>query len=383
MSTRKVIIGEGWAALASLVSALEKHAQGDLIFWVPGSGGRVLSATPSLEGEPAAASLEHMASVLGVDLGDRISGVSFLREFRNKSFREPVWNRDSDAEAQRERRLAELWKAENALMPVSEIRWLRSLVEIEEEFRARLLAHPAIQRREGIPVEGFEMVDGHAIAVLFGSGEKLEADEFVYADRWSRLAGLSGLPKPLSWNRSREPMGVLQVIFTHHEAIRPEVHEAFFTTMNRDAGETEDRHVVGHFYRDGRESIWSTVISPEEGEDNHAIAKKLRRIKQALGKMFSQTEWSTADFEKTVKNEHVRYEEAIVSGHGDAPKKPQHAGKAKNHDGSLEFVTDSYGVASALEQVFGAKFVAVEPLEAVKPAENDGLTPSTQAEVRA
>jgi hypothetical protein len=382
MSTRKVIIGEGWAALASLVSAIEAHAEGDLIFWVPGSGGRVLSATPSIEGETAAASVEHMASVLGVDLGERVAGVSFLREFRNKSFREPVWNKGADIEAQRQRRQAELWKAENALLPLSEIRWSRSLVEIEEEFREKLLGHPAIQRREGIPVEGIEMVDGRAVAVIFGSGEKLEADEFVYADRWSRLAGLSGLPKPLPWNRSREPMGVLQVIFAHHEAIRPEVHEAFFTTMNRDAGETEDRHVVGHFYRDGRESIWSTVISPEEGEDNHAIAKKLRRIKQALDKMFSRTEWSTADFEKTVKNEQVRYEEAIVSGHGEAPKKPQHAGKTKHHDASLQFITDSYGAASALEQIFGSKFVAAEPMEAVEPAENDGRTPSAQAEIR-
>jgi hypothetical protein len=372
MSTRKVIIGEGWAALASLVAALEKRDEGDSLFWVPGSGGRVLSTTPSVEGEAAAAALEHMAVVLGVDLGERVAGVSFLREFRNKSFREPVWNKGADATAQRERRTAELWKAENALMPVSEIRWSRSLVEIEEEFRAKLMAHPAIQRREGVPIEGFEMVDGRAVAVLFGSGEKLEADEFVYADRWSRLPGLSGLPKPLSWNRSREPMGVLQVVFTHQESIRPEVNEAFFTTMNRDSGETEDRHVVGHFYREGRESVWSTVISPEEGEDNHAIAKKLRRIKQALDKMFSQTEWSAAAFEKTIKNEHVRYEEAIVSGHGHAPVKPHHAGKGNRHDQSLLFVTDSYGTASALEQVFGAS-----------PVADEGLTPSAQAEIRA
>jgi hypothetical protein len=99
--------------------------------------------------------------------------------------------------------------------------------------------------------------------------------------------------------------------------------------------------------------------------------------------MFSQTEWSAAAFEKTVKNEQVRYEEAIVSGHGEAPKKPHHAGKGHHHDQSLEFITDSYGVASALEQVFGVKFEAAQPAVVADAPENEGLTPSVQAEIRA
>jgi len=382
MSMRKVVIGEGWAALAALVSAIEKSQEGDAIFWVPGSGGRVLPASPAVEGEVAAAAIERMAGLLEVELGARLPGPSFLREFRNKAFREPVWNKATGDEERREIRAVELFKAENALAPVSEIRWARSLVEIEEEFRAKLLAHPAVRRRDGVPIEGFELSDGHAVAVLFGSGEKLEGDEFVYADRWSRLAGLSGLPKAPSWNRGREPMGVLQVHFTHGEAIRPDVHEAFFSAMNRDAGETEDRHVIGHFFREGRESLWSTVISPEEGEDNHAIAKKLRRIKQALDKMFSRTEWSPGDFEATVKNEQVRYEEAILFGHGERCTKPHHAGRGHQHDRSLEFITDGYGPSAALEQVFGAELETATRVDVQASAENDGLAPSTQAEIR-
>ncbi|NDD92563.1 hypothetical protein EBZ37_10805, partial [bacterium] len=319
MGKRLVVIGDGWAALAALVQAIEKQSNDSSIFWVPGSGGRVLSAAPSVEGESGALAIEHMAKLLNVDIGARASGTSFIREFRNKSFREPVWLKGIEIADQQQRRAAELWRAESTLVPACEVRWSKSLVEIEEEFRASLMNHPAIQRREGVPVEGFELVGNKATALIFGSGERLEADHFVYADRWSRLGQLSGLPKNLTWNRSRDPMGVLQVIFSHHESIRPEIQEAFFSAMNRDSGDNEDRHVVGHFYRDGRESIWSSIISSEEGEDNHAIAKKLRRMKQALDKMFSQSEWTSESFDRSIKNETVRYEESIVFGEGEAP----------------------------------------------------------------
>ncbi len=164
-------------------------------------------------------------------------------------------------------------------------------------------------------------------------------------------------------------MGVLQVLFSHHEPVRPELCESYFATLNRDAGETEDRHLVGHFFRGGLESIWSTVISSEEGEDNHTIAKKLRRMKQALDKMFSQTEWSSGEFTLTIKNEVVRYEESIIFGAGKIPQKPNSKG--------IEFVTDGYGVAGALEQIYGVVEVS-EGLDLRK----EGLTPSTQAEIR-
>ena len=170
-------------------------------------------------------------------------------------------------------------------------------------------------------------------------------------------------------------MGVLQVIFSHHEPIRPEIQEAFFSTMNRDAGDNEDRHVVGHFYREGRESIWSAVISSEEGEDNHAIAKKIRRIKQALDKMFSQSEWTSQSFESTIKNEMVRYEESIVFGEGASPDKPFFLGKSSNQN--IEFITDGYGVATSVLQILGD----VVDSPTVSGVLNEGRSPSTQAEI--
>lgn len=374
MSSRRLaIIGEGWAALAALTDALNR-SQGaspefDVIFWVPGSGGRVLPTVPSVEGELAASAIERMAAVLNVEIGPRISGASFLREFRNKSFREPVWLKGGDTDEQRERRAVELWKAEAALVPVSEVRWERSLFEIEEEFRSQLKAHSRIQRREGVPIVGFETRDQSITTIVFGSGEKLEVNQVIYADRWSRLTGLSGLPKSFPWNRGREPMGVLQVLFTHQQPIRPELYESYFTVLNRDSGDTEDRHLVGHFFRGGCESIWSVVISSEEGEDNHFIAKKLRRMKHALDKMFSGTEWASGEFSSTIKNESVRYEESILCGSGTCPLKQAGSG--------VEFVTDGYGVGSGIEQVFGFTTGL-----ASTSGRKEGLTPNTQAEIR-
>ncbi len=373
MSSRLVVIGDGWAALSALVDALRRNASQasswSAIHWVAGTGGRVLPPVPSVEGERAARAVEQMAEFLGVETGERVPGGSFLREFRNKSFRNPIWNKGADLVEQRERRATELWKAEVSLMPLDEHRWGRSLFEIEEDLRTRLLEHPSVRRHEGIPVEGFEMNDGVPVAVLLGSGERIEADQFVYADRWSKLPALSGLPKSLPWNRSREPMGVLQVVLAHHDPIRPEVQEAFFATLNRDSGETEDRHVVGHFYREGRESVWSTIISPEEGEDNHAIAKKLRRIKQALDKMFSQSEWASGEFSDTIRSEQVRYEESMVFGAGVAPSELMSLSKGRSSNEALRFATDGYGVAAAITPFFDS--CEPEPM---------GLAPSTQPE---
>ncbi|MEN9723545.1 MAG: hypothetical protein RJB38_1531 [Pseudomonadota bacterium] len=390
-----VIVGDGWAALSAVAEALglgkETHTSQlpqARVVWVSGTGGRVLAAVPSVEGEAVAAHIEALASALGVETGERISGGSFLREFRNRSFREPVWNKAHSLEEKRERRSVELWKAEVALAPLEEVRWTRSLVEIEEDLRERLIAHPGVTRREGLPLEAIEFAEelsvnevesgaqdhANASVLVFASGERLTADRIIYADRWSKLSAINGIPKVLAWNRGREPMGVLQVLFSHAQPMRPEVTEAFFTTLNRDAGETEDRHVFGHFFREGRESIWSTVISQEEGEDNHLITKKLRRMKQALDKMFSQSEWTSGAFEATIQNEQVRFEEQLVFAHGTAPLKPQKLKKGRHADFAFEAITDGYGVSAVLELFAPSRESAIG--ETLNEAPSDGMTSS-------
>lgn len=352
---KTVVVGEGWAAMGALARVLSETQEesGHEIHWVSGSGGRVISPFASIESTQGAILLEELCAQLDLSLGERVEGISFVREFRNRSFREPAWIKGVDLEEKRSIRAVELWAPETALVPVEEVRWEPSLVEIEEQVRERLLGHSRIRRIAGVPVEGFKVDSGVVSGVLFGSGEELAADRVIYADRWSSLGRLSGLPKALPFMRGRDPMGVLQVIFNHASSIRPEVQEGFFATLNRDSGDAQDRQVFGHFYREGQESIWTTAVTPEEGEDNHLVAKRLRKMKQSLEKMFAQSEWAPGEFSATIKNEQVRFEEGVILSSGEIPLQPVKMEKGAQALSGIEFVTDGYGVGPALVQTLG------------------------------
>lgn len=369
MSKQTVIIGEGWAALAALVGCLTDGTvtESAPVLWLSGSGGRVVPSFPSLESHEAAEILEGVMEFLDLPIGPRLAGASFVREFRNKGFREPAWQKGAELAEKREIRAVELWAPECALVPVDEVRWELSLVEIEEQIRTRLLQHPAIQRRAGIPVEGFRFEGGDLQAVVLSSGEAIEAARVIYADRWSGLGRLTGLPKAMDFLKGREPMGVLQAVFTHANAMLPQITEGFFSVLNRESGDSQDKQIFGHFYKGGLESVWTTAIAPEEGEDNHLIAKRLRRMKQALEKIFGQTEWIPeglgGEFSRTIKNEHVRYEEGFILSSGTAPEAALRNEKGAQAIRGIEFVTDGYGVGPALLQVL----------------QSSGLKPSVQA----
>jgi hypothetical protein len=108
--------------------------------------------------------------------------------------------------------------------------------------------------------------------------------------------------------------------------------------------------VFGYFSADGKRSHWSVVLGRGEVEDNHEIAKKLRRMKQALEKMFTGSDWlpqGKADFVANVESEQVRFEDAIVFGEGEPAREPLTLPKAQG----LQFITDGYGPSVAMEQV--------------------------------
>jgi hypothetical protein len=153
--------------------------------------------------------------------------------------------------------------------------------------------------------------------------------------------------------RGREPVGCLQVSFQHEAALggsepRP---ESFFGPIQREAGEEMQRQVWGHFSSDGLRSHWSVALESREIEDNHEIAKKIRRMKQAVEKMFTGPSWlpeGKEDFIATVTDEQVRFEEGVLF---QGAKTLREAQKLPAHDGAW-FMSDGYGPAAAFEQVF-------------------------------
>jgi hypothetical protein len=126
--------------------------------------------------------------------------------------------------------------------------------------------------------------------------------------------------------------------------------ESFFCLMHKEAGEEFQRNLWGSFSSDGSRSVWTVFLTASEVEDNHEIAKKLRRMKQTLDRMFAGTEWVPAgksEFMANVHDEQVRFEEAMVFGAGEPPREILNVPKA----GGVFFVTDGYGPAPALDQV--------------------------------
>ena len=345
---RNIVVGDSWAALGAV--GFLAHA-GREVMWISGTTAHVLPPLPALETGVGVGTLQELAARLGVDCGEAQTG-SFLREFRNKSFREPAWVKAPTPEARRDVRNEMLWAPESRFVGAFEARYGKDLWEIETELRAKLAALPNITRIEGVPIVELKS-EPSAVAIL-GSGQELPFERLIYADRWNRLSGIEGLPKSLSFVRQRDPMGALQALFTHEPRIGEGLLEGFSCIMHKEAGEEFERHLWGYFSDAGKQSIWTVFLTQEEVEDNHQIAKKLRRMKQTLDRMFVGAEWLSegkTEFTSTVANEQVRFEEAVVFAGGEAPKETLRLSKIHALYDRVAFLTDGYGPSSAFQQL--------------------------------
>jgi hypothetical protein len=327
-----VVAGDGWAALAC---AGFLAARGEEVRWIAGTGTRILPPLPSFEPE-AAPIWKALAAAVGIDCGEAEEG-SYLREFKNKAFREPPWAGDVE-----ETRGA-LWGLEAQLVNPQEARFEWSSAELEEKIREALAAaaFPGLRRIEGIALQGVGAEGGKIKAVTLMSGEEIECERLIFADRWSTLPKLQGLPKGLPFTRNREAMGILQATFTHEIEAEGEVpREGFLGALNRESGDQFDRHAWGYFSSNGQRSFWTLGLTSEEVEDNHEIGKRLRKLKSAFERMF-------ATQARKIRDEQVRFEETMIFSTGEplaeAVKLPQLS--------NIEFLTDGYGPSASMRQV--------------------------------
>ncbi|OFZ00500.1 MAG: hypothetical protein A2070_09625 [Bdellovibrionales bacterium GWC1_52_8] len=301
----------------------------------------------------------NLATAYNVDCGQPKTG-NFLREFRNKAFREPAWTKASTPEGRIEVREEYLWAPERRIAGVFEARFEVTLPEIEDKVRAELLdgSRACLTRIDDLPILAVSLKDGRVDSVTLGNGQILECSYLVYADRWAAIRTIQGLPvtlqQAISTSRKREPMSVIQASLTHSAPLALGVSEGFYSLMNKEAGEDTDRHVWGYFSSDGLKSFWTLCLSRDEVENNHEIAKKLRRMKAALDKMFAGTSWlpeGKTDFMSTVLSEHVRFEECFLFSEStfDEVKKEVEPLVAQLQNAA--FMTDAFGPAIALHQV--------------------------------
>lgn len=356
-----VVVGDGWAALATLAHELTQtdHA----VVWVAGSGSRLRGVLPGMAESGRAWST--IAAQLGIEVAPWSAGVavtagsggSTLREFRNKSFK-PLSQQDiEDARewlSPGERRWSEL----------GEGRFDRPFPEIEESIRHALLegtfTRPAgagaFRRIVGAPVTEIKLEEGALQAVVLASGETLPAQRLYACDRWADLPSWVGLPKGLPFLRKRDAHGVLQATFTHSPevaSVLSELREGYFGALHKEAGQEQERHVWGGFYTSltGQpQSTWSVCLAPDEVQDNHTIAKRFRRMKTALDKMFAGVLGEGA-FQKTIREESVLFEEEALFAGGEPPQGTIELPRIEG----VYFLTDGYGPAQSIVQVSQAQ----------------------------
>jgi hypothetical protein len=348
-----VVVGDGWAALAAVgflaCSGVEVH-------WIEGSGTKMTAPLSSMEWGPAFDLCSELGRQLEVDLGEVHQG-SFIREHRNKSFRQPPWMKAPDPKTRLELRDKVLWVPETKIASILSAKFSIPLVEIEEKFRDILLntRFRNLQRVGGVPLSGFHAESDH-FRVSLANGQSIRCSQVIYADRWSLLRKIEGFPKSLKFIQKRDSMGALQAVFEHRSPVGLEVPENFYAPIHKENGEMIERNLWGYFSSDGMRSFWTLYLAEDEVENNHEIAKKFRRLKSTLDRIFTaepfmpkiqESHNTLPKFTANIVAEQVRLiEDAIFS-----------AGKILVEPISLDqlpgvvFMTDGYGPACAFQQV--------------------------------
>lgn len=353
----KVIIGEGWAALAA-VSYLS--GADESVVWISGSGSKLWAPLPaSSQGVQAWRQLARLHQLGGAN--DSIESGEYLREFKGKAFRPAPWAHFSDLDSQEDAHAAleGLWEGDRPLARDYAQRLSQTtLWELEAELRQALEARiqsGQIRRIEGVPVQSIETLSAHPVQVRVTLADQSEwmTDQVIYADRWFSAQPLRSLfPQGdasaiAEMVRARSPMGILQARFQHRTPIGVGVQDGICAALTREPGETNERHIWGQFAHDGMSSVWSVCFSSEESENNHEIGKKFRRMKNLLEKMFSSEPWiSGSSFQAELVDEQVRFEEAFLFCERDVMNAPY---QIESLPGVL-FLTDGYGPGAAALQ---------------------------------
>ncbi len=286
------------------------------VIWAKGSGHGWMPLMPAVHSEKALSVLFSAIDFLGWEPNaNPVETGLFHRVWRNKAFKLPVFKRGITLDAQEEALDALLWGPEKTQVSVREYRVGGLLLTtLLRALREKCSAYPGLTVIEEHPLVDLSFADGQIGKAKFSHGKEVEFSRIFYGDRFSDLKtipelAISAAPA-LTHIRSSEFVGLLQVYFDHPTFTPPVLDTGLMIPMSRDTGEQLDRNVMG-FFTDNGSSVWSAFITLDEGEDNHAIMKRLRKMKQALAKAFDQP-----DFMAAVTKERVVFEPRAIVAEG-------------------------------------------------------------------
>ena len=369
-----ILFGEGSASIFLLQELVKRNEK---ILWIAGSGARLLPVMPSVKSPLALATLIKGRSALQVDPGSdpAIEQGMGHRVYRNKAFKLPVWKRLSNPAAREEAFLKETWAPEQAWVASHE--WIMKDLhpaQVEEGLRESLENDSRVTRIGHAPIVELEIFERGG-KIQLANGLISEFKQLYFCDD---LTSLKSIPKlltvfkhQLGALKSGDRMSALQVVFHHSTPLKQEIRSGLVVPLNRDAGETFDRNVLGGFITSDR-SVWTVFLQPSECEDNHEIMKKLRKLKQALNRAFDSPEFlpeGKKEFMATVDREQVRFESgSLLSG-----------GTIRENTTNPDFIllNDALGFSETLERIarhFQYEAVDVDAYaESVMESESTGL----------
>jgi len=325
MSKTALVSGNNWISSA-LVFRLLKEKKADKVIWLKPVKPHMPAPLPSLDknlGGSNWVELFREAGLFEDSFEEPEEGLG-LREFKNRSFQVPAWVSSPNPKDRMEILKDYLWGPESNMAPAIELTFPKPWSDYIGELREILGKDDRIDIKEGMEIISCEKTE-EKIQVRLSSDDQVTVDDFYYCGDVSQFGKIDGVEKTfevggkrIRWsdvNRKWKPFGAVQVEFIHSIALNQFTATSFFAPITRDSGETSHRHLWGSFFENGKRSRWTVYLTAEEQEDNHAIARKIRKIKQTLNKMFNGSDWlpsNCKEFTDTVERETVRLEENFL-----------------------------------------------------------------------
>ena len=342
-----IVYGEGSAAVFTVQELIQRN---EMVVWATGTGAKLLPVMPFVKSDKALSALVSAQKFLTGDFFSQpLEKGLFHRVFRNKGFKLPQWKKTPNLEAQTQAYQDFVWSPEQAYVGVQEFR-LGGLnpATLEQTVREKLEAHPHVTKVASAPVVELEVYE-HGGKIQFANGFITEFSKFFFCDSLNELKSLPKLLTVLKHQmgnvRSSSMMSILQVVFSHSEALMQPMDTGLMIPLNREAGESFDRNTLGYFIEPTK-SMWTVFLQPEEVEENHEIMKKLRKLKQALNKAFDSPEFlpeGKKEFMATVEKEQFRFEESYLATEGSF--------KVSKANSDFVLLTDAFGFSAALEKI--------------------------------
>lgn len=286
--TPACVMGDSWSAVLAVAYWLKKNSshdgsmqEGKKIVWVHGNRAHTV---PPYAGFPS----QKLMAFAGGALDDDGDAQSVLlntcdRLYKNKSFRPLVTEKSDGLENFTEYELGFFRDLQCSVIEGGVLfqDWWADLI-------AGLAEDANVVHIVDSDLVEFDMSSDGGIA-KFAQGETVYFEKFIFADRFKELRRFPKLAVALTaqteMTRTSHFSGLLQVRFQHGEPVQLPCGIRYILPMTKDAGDDSERHTFGVMLSENA-SIWNVAIPASDAEDNAILGKRLKKLKQAISKVF-------------------------------------------------------------------------------------------------